>query len=129
MRFLIRTVVTAVALAVATWLIDGISVHGGSTTRDALTLLGVAVIFGVINAVLKPIIKIFGCVFYIVTLGLIALVVNALLLELTSWIADRLNLPFHVEDFWSAFWGAIIIGVVSWGINLAIPDDLDRRHA
>jgi len=122
MRFLIRTVVTAVALAIATWLIDGISVHGGTTTRDVLTLLGVAIIFGLINAILKPIIKIFGCVFYIVTLGLIALVVNALLLELTSWIAGKLNLPFHVEGFWSAFWGAIIIGVVSWGINLAIPD-------
>ena len=128
MRFLIRTVVTAVALAVATWLLDGISVHGGSGLRDTLTLLAVAVIFGLINAVLKPIIKIFGCAFYILTLGLIALVVNALLLELTSWIADKLNLPFHVDGFWSAFWGAIIIGVISWGINLAIPDDLERRQ-
>src|SRR5215831_805364 len=78
-RFLIRTAVTAVALWVATALLSGISVHGGTTTKDVLTLLAVAVIFGLINAILKPIIKIFGCAFYILTLGLISFVVNALL--------------------------------------------------
>jgi putative membrane protein len=125
MRFLIRTVVTAVALWVATALLAGISVNGGNTTKSALTLLAVAVIFGVVNAILKPLIKIFGCVFYIVTLGLISFVVNALLFMLTSWIAGKLSLPFHVDGFWSAFWGAIIVGVVSWAINLAIPDKVE----
>jgi putative membrane protein len=126
MRFLIRLLVTAVALWVATLVVSGITVSGRGTAANALTLLVVALIFGLVNAVLKPIVKIFGCVFYVLTLGLIAFVVNALLFLLTSWIADQLNLPFHVSGFWSAFWGAIIVGVVSWAIMLVIPD---RRSA
>jgi putative membrane protein len=126
MRFLIRLLVTAVALWVATLVVSGITVSGRGTAANALTLLAVALIFGLVNAVLKPIVKIFGCVFYVLTLGLIAFVVNALLFLLASWIADQLNLPFHVSGFWSAFWGAIIVGVVSWAIMLVIPD---RRSA
>lgn len=122
MRFLIRALVSAVALGVATLLVSGITISGSSTVRNVLTLLLVAVIFGVINAILKPLIKIFGCFFYIITLGLIAFVVNALLLELTSWLAGKLSLPFHVDGFWSAFWGAIIVSVVTWLISLFLPD-------
>jgi putative membrane protein len=122
MRFVLRTLATAVALWVATALLEGITVSGSSTWGNALTLIAVAIIFGLVNAVLKPIIKVLGCLFYIVTLGLIAFVVNALLFLLVSWLADLLNLPFHVDGFWSALWGAIIVGVVSWAINLLIPD-------
>jgi len=129
MGFVIRTAVTAVALWVATLLVDGIEVTGSSTIANGLTLLGVAVIFGLVNAVLKPLIKIFGCVFYILTLGLFALVVNALLFLLTNWICDLLDLPFKVDGFWDAFWGAIIVGVVSWAINLVIPDAKPRDYA
>jgi len=128
MRFLVRTVVTALALWVATALLSGITVSGSSNTRNALTLLAVAVIFGVVNAILKPLIKIFGCAFYILTLGLISFVVNALLFLLVSWIADQLNLPFHVDGFWSGFWGAIIVGVVSWAIDLVVPDRVEGRR-
>ena len=122
MVFLVRTLVTAVALWVATALLSGIELTGSNTASQALTLIVVAIIFGLVNAVLKPIIKIFGCLFYILTLGLFALVVNAALFLFVSWICDQLNLPFHVTGFWSAFWGAIIVGVVSWLINLVIPD-------
>jgi putative membrane protein len=122
MRFIIRLLATAIALWVATAIVDGIAVTSSSTWNNALTLLAVAVIFGVVNAVLKPIIKIFGCLFYLLTLGLIALVVNALLFLLTSWLAELLRLPFHVDGFWAAFWGAIIVGVVSWAINVIVPD-------
>ena len=101
MRFLIRVLASAAALAVATAVVPGIELTTGSVTSKVLTLLGVALIFGVINAILKPIIKIVGCLFYILTLGLIALVVNALLLWLTSWLADKLNLPWHVTGFLS----------------------------
>lgn len=125
MRFLIRTVATAVALWVATALISGITVSGSTGWGNALTLIAVAAIFGVVNAVLKPIIKVLGCLFYLVTLGLIAFVVNALLFLLVSWLSGLLNLPFHVEGFWSAFWGAIIVGIVSWVINLVIPEPSD----
>ena len=122
MRFLLRTLATAVALWVATALLAGITVSGSSAWGNALTLIAVAIIFGLVNAVLKPIIKVLGCLFYIVTLGLIAFVVNALLFLLVSWLAGLLHLPFHVDGFWSALWGAIIVGIVSWAINLLIPD-------
>ena len=127
MGFLIRVVVTAVALWVATWLVGGIDVVGDTTTTNALTLLAVAAIFGVVNALLKPIIKTVGCIFYVLTLGLIALVVNALLFLLTGWLADQLGLPFQVTGFWPAFWGALVVAVVSWLITLVLPDRLTRR--
>ena len=97
MGFLIRTLVTAVALWVATALLSGIELTGSNSVSKVLTLIAVAIIFGLVNAVLKPIVKIFGCVFYILTLGLFALVVNALLFLLVSWICDLLKLPFHVD--------------------------------
>jgi putative membrane protein len=87
----------------------------------------VALIFGLINATLKPLIKVVGCAFYVLTLGLIALVVNGLLLWLTSVIAGDLSLPFHVTGFWPAFWGAIIVGLVSWLLNLLIGDKRRRN--
>jgi putative membrane protein len=122
LRFVIRTLVTALALWVAELILDGISVSGSSTWANALTLIAVAVIFGLVNAIIKPIVKVLGCFFYIITLGLIAFVVNALLFLLVDWLAGLLNLPFHVDGFWAAFWGAIIVSVVSWAINLVIPD-------
>jgi putative membrane protein len=72
--------------------------------------------------VIKPIVKTIGCLFYVLTLGLIGLVVNGLLLWLASWVAGQLKLPFHITGFWPAFWGAIIIGVVGWVLNMVIPD-------
>ncbi|RFU41426.1 phage holin family protein [Actinomadura logoneensis] len=126
MRIIIKVAITAVALWVAELLIRGITVTGDSAGRRALTLLGVAVIFGVVNAVLKPIIKTLGCAFYVLTLGLIGLVVNALLLLLTSYLAGRFDLPFHVDGFWPAFWGAIVVGVVGWLLHVLIPGDDDE---
>lgn len=118
---MIRIVATAIALWVAT-ILPGIDLTGDSLLVNALTIIAVAVIFGLINAFLKPVIKLVGCVFYVLTLGLIALVVNALLFMLTGWIADQLDLPFEVDGFWPAFWGAIVVGVVAWAITLAIPE-------
>ena len=125
MRFLLRLAVSAAALAVATAVLPGIQLTTGSTTSKLLTLIAVALIFGVINAVLKPIIKTIGCLFYILTLGLVALVVNALLLWLASWVAGKLKVPFHITGFWPAFWGAIIVGLVSWLLGLL--DDRLRK--
>jgi len=122
MRFLIRTLTTAVGLWIATAIVSGIRVTGSNTWEDVGTLLLVAAIFGLVNATIKPVVKILGCLFYILTLGLIALVVNALLFLLVDWLARLLHLPFHVDGFWSAFWGAIIVGIVSWVISLAIPE-------
>jgi putative membrane protein len=127
MKYLLHVLVTAVALAVAVWLVPGIELLTASDGKRVLTLVVVALIVGVVNAVIKPIVKTIGCLFYILTLGLIGLVVNGLLLWLASWAAGKLTLPFHITGFWPAFWGAIIVGVVSWVLGLIIPDG-DRRR-
>jgi putative membrane protein len=128
MRFVLRVLVSAAALGVATWAVSGIELLAGSGWTRVGTLLAVALIFGLINATLKPLIKVVGCAFYVLTLGLIALVVNGLLLWLTSVIAGDLSLPFHVTGFWPAFWGAIIVGLVSWLLNLLIGDKRRRNE-
>ena len=126
MGIIIRLVITAVSLWIATLLIRGIQLTTVSWPGKIGTLLAVAVIFGVVNAVLRPVIKTIGCGLYVLTLGLIALVVNGLLFLLASWIAGQLDLPFHVEDFWpSAVFGALIVGVVSWILNMLVPDGDD----
>ncbi|OKI67863.1 phage holin family protein [Micromonospora sp. CB01531] len=127
MGLLIRLVTTAFALWITTLIVPGVEVTGRTGTETVLTLVVVAVIFGVVNAVLKPVIKVFGCVFYLLTLGLFALVVNALLFLLTGWIARQLELPFQVDGFWAGFWGAIVMAVVSWLISVVVPDRPGRR--
>jgi putative membrane protein len=127
MRFVLRVLVSAAALGVATWAVSGIELLAGSGWTRVGTLLAVALIFGLINTTLKPLIKVIGCAFYVLTLGLAALVVNGLLLWLTSVIAGDLTLPFHVTGFWPAFWGAIVVGLVSWLLNLLIGDDRRRN--
>src|SRR5450755_2792335 len=122
MKALIRVLITAVALAVATAVLPGIELTTGSTLSKVLTLIVVALIFGIVNAILKPIAKTIGCLFYVLTLGLIGLVVNGLLLWLTSWVAGKLSLPFHITGFWAAFWGAIVVGVVGWLLNMFVGD-------
>ena len=90
------------------------------------TLLIVAVIFGLINAILKPVIKTVGCAFYVLTLGLVAIVVNGALLWLTSYIAyDKLHEPFHVTRFLAAVEGALIVGVVTWVAHLILATTMD----
>ena len=126
MGILIRLVVSAVSLWIATLVIDGIHLTADTVPKKIGTLLAVAVIFGIINAVLRPIIKVIGCGLYVLTLGLISIVVNALLFLLTSWIAGELGLPFHVDGFWpSAVLGALLVGVVSWLLNMLVPDGGD----
>ena len=124
LRIVIAIVVAMAALGVAAWLVPGIVLTGHNTTAKAETLLIVALIFGVINAVLKPVVKTVGCAFYVLTLGLVAIVVNALLLWLTSYIAyDKLHEPFHVTGFTAAVEGALIVGVVTWVLHLVLPDE------
>ncbi len=125
--FVARVVVIAVALWVATLIVPGIYVAAGNTATGIGTLIGVALIFGLVNAVLKPLIKIVGCLFYIITLGLIGLVVNALLFMLVGWLSSKLGLPFVVDGFWAAFWGAIVVAIVGAVLHFVIPDTVDRR--
>ena len=126
MGILIRLVITAVSLWISTLVISGIELTTDSVSKKIITLLAVAAIFGIVNAVLRPIIKVIGCGLYVLTLGLIAIVVNGLLFMLTSWIAGKLDLPFHVDSFWpSAVLGALLVGVVSWLLNMLVPDGSD----
>jgi putative membrane protein len=125
--FLLRVVVMAVALWVATLIVPGIDISAGTPGAQVGTLVGVALIFGLVNATLKRLIRFVGFCLYIITLGLIGLVVNALLFELVGWLAGGLGLPFTVDGFGSAFLGAIVVAVVGAVLHLVIPDRLDRR--
>ena len=120
--FLIKVVINAVALWVATLIVPGVDVTG-STGHKIGTLLLVGAIFGVINAFVKPIVRFLSLPFYLLTLGLIAFVVNAVLLELVSWFAGKLDIAFHIKDFfWSAIGAAIVVSLVSMVLNIVIPD-------
>lgn len=125
--FAIRVAVIAVSLWVATLVVPGIEVAAGDAGAQVGTLVVVALIFGLVNAVLKPLIKVVGCPLYVLTLGLIGFVVNALLFLLVGAIADGLGLPFTVDGFGPAFVGAIVVAVVGFVLHVAIPDRLDRR--
>lgn len=123
----IRVAVVAVSLWVATVLVGGIELDAGTSTERVGTLVVVAIIFGLVNAVLKPLIKVVGCPFYILTLGLFGLVVNALLFMLVGFISERVGLLFTVDGFWAAFWGAIVVALVGFVLHFVIPDRLDQR--
>jgi len=129
MKVLLRVAITAVALFVATAVVPGIQLLAGTTLSKVTTLVVVALIFGVTNTVLKPVVKTLGCVFYVLTLGLFGLVVNGLLLWLTSWVAGKLSEPFHITGFWPAFWGAIIVGVVGWLLSITLGENRHRRDS
>ena len=127
MALVVRIIVIAFSLWVATLIVPGIEVTAGTTTAGIGTLIGVALIFGLVNAVLKPLIKVVGCLFYVLTLGLIGLVVNALLFLLVGWIAEGLGLPFEVNGFLPALLGAIVVSVVGALLHFIVPDSVDRR--
>src|SRR6266852_4666742 len=128
MRILIKLVLSRLAVWVATVLVSGIHLHARTTAGKITTLIVVALIFGIINAVLKPIAKTIGCLAYAVTFGLISIVVNGLLFWLTSWVAGKLSVPFHVSGFAPAVLGALIVGVVGWVLSLILDRaDEDKK--
>ncbi|MFE1308174.1 phage holin family protein [Streptomyces sp. NPDC058755] len=122
-NFVVKTLANAGALAVAVLLLDKITLTGDSTAKKAGTLIVVALIFGLVNFLVKPIVKVLTFPLFLLTLGLITLVVNALMLLLTSWVCGKLDLSFHVDGFWTAVLGGLIISIVSWALNLVLPDE------
>lgn len=112
---MIRLLATATAFWVATQVVPGIS-HAGSM----IALLGVAVVFGVVNALIAPVVRLFALPFILLTLGLFALVINALMLMLTSYLAGALNLGFSVDGFVPAFFGSLVISIVSALVLLVV---------
>ncbi len=121
MRFLIWVAVNALALAAATALLDGIMLTGDTTQDQVITLVLVALIFGVVNAVIAPVVKLLSLPFIILTLGLLLLVINALMLMLTGWISEQFGLDFTVDGFWTAVLGAIIVTIATWAIQIVLP--------
>jgi len=117
MPFLIRLLVNAAALWVATQLVPGVAYSGGP-----LPMLAVALVFGVVNAILRPIAIVLTFPLLIVTLGLFTFVINGVMLWLTSSLSDALGLGFHVSGFWAAFWGALVVTVVSWALSMLLRD-------
>jgi putative membrane protein len=117
MRFLVRLLVNAAALWVATQLVSGVTYSGGW-----LPFLGVALVFGVVNAFIRPVAKVLAFPLIIVTLGIFALVVNGLMLWLTSSLAGALDLGFHVSGFWAAFWGALVVSIVSTVLSMFVSE-------
>ncbi|MFJ3517413.1 MULTISPECIES: phage holin family protein [unclassified Streptomyces] len=121
-NFVVKTLANAAALAAAV-LLPGITLDDGSSLgRRTLTLILVALVFGLVNLLVKPVVKLLSLPLFILTLGLFTLVVNALMLLLTSWLATQLDLSFHVNNFWTALVGGLIISVVSWAVNMLLPD-------
>ena len=110
---LLRLVVGAIATAAAVWLIPGIRVVAETDQQYILIMLGVAAIMGVVNAVIKPFTQVLSFCLVVVTFGLFLLVINASMLALTAWIAQRFGIGFFVAGFWPALWGSVVISFVS----------------
>ena len=117
MSFLIRLLVNAAALWVATRIVTGVTYTGA-----LLPFIGVALVFGVVNAVIRPILTFLTFPFFIVTFGLFAFVLNAFMLWITSSLAARLGLQFHVAGFWPAFWGALVVSIVSTVLGIVVRE-------
>ena len=117
MRFLARLLVNAAALWVATRIVPGVSYSGGF-----VPMLAVALVFGVVNAVIGTATKILTFPIILLTLGIFILVINGLMLMLTSAMSSALGLGFHVEGFWAAFWGGLVVSVISTALSLVVRD-------
>jgi len=120
-QLIIRLVVNGIALWIAALVVDGVEIDASSTRDEVLTVLVVAAVFAVVNVLVRPIVRLLSLPLYVLTLGLFILVVNALMLLLTSWIADLLDVPFHVDGFWAAVLGGLVISFVSWALSLLLP--------
>ncbi|WP_416954703.1 phage holin family protein [Nocardioides sp. T5] len=128
MRFLMWLLTYAAGLSVAAWLLNGIWFEGAKNGQAELQdkivpLLVVALILGLVSTFIEPVVKLISLPFIILTLGFLLLVINAGMLLFTAWLADLFDLGFHVDGFWSALVGSIIITVVGWGVRVALPGD------
>jgi putative membrane protein len=121
--FLTRVIINALAIAATAWLLPGITIGG----NKVVTILLVAVVFGLINAIIKPIFSFVTCGLYVVTLGLFTFIANALMLWITQFVAGWFGLQFSIDTFWTALIGAIIISIVSFVLSMFLGKD-ERRH-
>lgn len=124
--FLLRAALTGFALWVVTLIVPGIRFVGGdSTLQEVGIIFVVGVIFGLVNAIIKPIVQFISIPLYILTLGLVHIVINALMLWITSWITEHTtHWGLFIDKFWwTAIWAAIVLSIVGWLLSLIIGDD------
>ena len=130
MAFLIRVLINGVAIWLATLILPGLSIVGGDTGWQQLgIILLVALVFGIVNAIVKPIVAFLSIPLYILTLGLFTIVVNALMLMLTAWITEATDWGLRIDNFGVACWGAIIISIVSLVLSVLIPGPSVERSS
>ncbi|SFJ61296.1 phage holin family protein [Cellulomonas sp. KH9] len=124
MGFVVRVLINGVAIWLATLILPGLVVVGGETTTQTVgIILAVALVFGIVNAIVKPIVALLSLPLYILTLGLFTLVVNALMLLLTEWITEQTDWGLRINDFGTAILGALIISVVSFVLSSMTSSD------
>lgn len=126
MKLVLHWAVTAIALVVAVWLVPGIEIAGNAFVAVGVT----AVILGILNTLLRPVLRFLSCAFIVLTLGLFLLVINGFILWLAAYISSRVfGVGFHVNGFWPAFWGGIIVSLVSFVFSLLLEGrDAQRRR-
>lgn len=129
MRFLIKLIINALALWLTTLIVAGIVVkpYAEGALPTILTYLLVALIFGIVNGIVGTVIRVVAFPLYILTLGLIALIVNALLLLIVSWISDAMGFGLNVSGFWAGVWGALVLAIIAWLMGLIVRP-LTRRN-
>ncbi len=119
MRFLLlRWLIAAIAIGLTAWLMPGVEIAGG-----ILSLFFIALIFGLVNAIVRPIITLLTCPFIILTMGLFLLIINTLMFQLTAWLTPALS----VTGFWAAFWASLVISIISAGLNSLVHNDKEKK--
>ncbi|MEZ0446227.1 phage holin family protein [Cellulomonas sp. ICMP 17802] len=128
MAFLVRVLINGVALWLATLILPGLEIVGADTGWQQLAIiLLIALVFGVVNAVVKPIVAFLSIPLYILTLGLFTIIVNALMLMLTAWITEATSWGLRIDNFGTACWGAIIVSIISLVLSVLIPGSRTQR--
>lgn len=122
-RFLVQVVINAIALYVAASVVTGAEI-----TSDLINVLIIALIFGGLNALVRPVLSILTCPAYILTLGLFTFVMNVIILNILEWISSSLlsSAAITFAGFWPAFWVGVIVSIVSFGLNLILGDNRNR---
>ena len=126
MKFIVRVAINGVAIWLASSLLSGLDIVGGTTSAQRVGVFAlIALLFGVVNAIVKPIVKLLSLPLYVLTLGLFTLVVNALMLMLTAWLTDGLTWGLRVDGFGTAVIGAVIVSIVS--VVLSVITGANRK--
>jgi putative membrane protein len=127
MRLLIRWVITALAILAAAWLVPGITIAEDANSWTAVFVM--AAVFGLVNAFIRPLLTLLSCPLVLLTLGVFMLVINAICFSLSSWIAQNwFGVGFVIDGFWPAFFGAIVVSIVSFLLSLFLPDENEPRR-